>query len=305
MIAGAHRAVGSIDRVPQVAAALSGPTAGVENYLLVGSDSRANSDPNSPDYGGIGSDTQVTGQRSDTIMVLRLDKTTGKAALLSIPRDLWVAIPGQKNKNRINSAFSAGPDVLVQTVTQSVGIPIQHYVEIDFSGFKAVIDALGGVQVCFQYPSRDANTGLNITTPGCPVLSGTQALAYARSRHYQELRDGSWHEDGTADIGRAKRQRDFVNRAIQGALARIKSDPFASATLVSAIGKALKVDGVLDPLQAVGKLRSAFDSGLQPYALPVVGTTINGNSVLKLGDGAQAVIDYFAGRTTTPPPQAT
>jgi LCP family protein required for cell wall assembly len=301
IIAAAHRTIGTIDRVPEVAAALSPGRADIENYLLVGSDSRANADPTSPDFGGIGN--SVTGSRSDTIMVLRLDKASGKASLLSIPRDLYVEIPGH-GKDRINSAFNYGPQVLVQTVRQALQIPIQHYVEIDFSGFKSLVDAIGGVAVCFQYPTRDLNTGLNIVDPGCPVLTGVQALEYARSRHYQEFHDGDWHEDGTSDLGRSKRQRDFVNRAIRGALDKVKTDPFASGRLIAAIGSSLHVDAALDPLQAVDKLRSAVDGGLQTYSIPVIGKTVSGKAVLLLGDGSGAVLDYFRGVTTTAPPVA-
>jgi anionic cell wall polymer biosynthesis LytR-Cps2A-Psr (LCP) family protein len=160
------------------------------------------------------------------------------------------------------------------------------------------------VEVCFEYATRDTNTGLNITEPGCPTLTGTEALAYARSRHYQEFRDGEWVEDATSDLGRSTRQRDFVNRAIQAALAKIKADPFASGRLISAIGTSLHVDSELDPLAAVDKLRSAVDGGLATYSLPVVGKTISGNAVLVLGDGAQAVLDYFRGVTNTPPAAA-
>ena len=85
----------------------------------------------------------------------------------------------------------------MQTVQQALGIPIHHYVEVDFSGFKDLVDAIGGVEMCFDFPAQDVNTGLYFAEPGCDVLDGVQALAYARSRHYEEFRDGEWHEDGT------------------------------------------------------------------------------------------------------------
>ncbi len=302
LVAAAHRTIGKVSRVPEVSPALTPARADIENFLLVGSDSRADTDPSSPDAGAIGNSTDVTGSRSDTLMVLRLDKSNGTVSLLSIPRDLWIAA----NQTRINGAFNQGAENLVHEVTTSkeLSIPIQHYVEIDFSGFKDLVDALGGVQVCFAYPTRDANTGLNVPTPGCPVLSGVQALAYARSRHYQELRNGSWVEDASSDLGRSARQRDFVNRAIRAALDKIKADPFSSGRLVAAISASLHVDAELDPLAAVDKLRSAVDGGLKTYSLPVVGKTISGNAVLVLGTGAQAVLDYFRGVTDTPPATA-
>ncbi len=292
----ARRVVDDVPRVAGVSQVLSGSSPNVENYLLVGSDSRDNGDPNTGDTGG------VTGSRSDTIMVLRVDKADDTASLLSIPRDLYVNVPGHEGKRRINSAFSDGPGVLVQTVQQELGIPIHHYVEIDFFGFKALVDALGGISVCFFYPTRDFNTGLDIAAPGCYVLDGTQALAYARSRHYEELRDGDWREDPTSDLARSTRQRAFVNACMQTALARIKVDPFSTGELVSSIGAAIRIDDELDPIGAGASLRTAVSDGLLAYALPVVGETIDGNAVLLLGDGAETVLAYFRGNGPAPAP---
>lgn len=296
VLVAARRTVDTVQRVPAVEQVLSAPSGTVENYLLVGSDSRAEGDPNTGQTG------DVTGSRSDTIMVLRTDPTGGPAALLSIPRDLYVNVPGRDGKTRINSAYNEGPSVLVQTVQQELGIPIHHFVEIDFSGFKDLVDALGGVQVCFLFPTRDLNTGLDIAAPGCYLLNGVQSLSYARSRHFEEFRDGEWREDPTSDLGRIKRQQDFVNRALQGAIDRIKVNPFAAGDLATAIGSALAVDESLDPIKAAASLRTAVSGGLQTYSLPVEGKTIDDKAVLILGDGADAVLDYFRGTSSTPPP---
>jgi LCP family protein required for cell wall assembly len=303
LLIAARKTIESVGRVPDVGKHLSPGGSNIENFLLVGSDSRAGADPTSADAGGIGTEDQVSGHRSDTIMILRRDKSTGEASLLSIPRDLWVQVPGHDGKRRINSAFNDGPDVLVQTLQEQLGLPIHHYVEIDFSGFKSLVDALGGVEVCVDYATRDTNTGLNITEPGCHVLDGVQALAYARSRHYEEFReDGKWHEDPASDLGRTKRQQQFVNLALQKALDRVKVDPFAAGRLVTAIGASLRVDDELDPISAASSLRTAVDAGIATYSLPVVGKTIGGNAVLLLGDGSDSVLAYFRGQG--PPPAA-
>ena len=103
-----------------------------ENYLLVGSDTRAGVDPDAPDFGAIGSEDEVgTSRRSDTIMVLRQERNGG-AALMSLPRDLWVEIAGTGESQRINTAYNGGADRLAATVSQSLGIPIHYYVEVDF-----------------------------------------------------------------------------------------------------------------------------------------------------------------------------
>lgn len=295
ILVAATRTIGGVARVPGVAQVLSPSSSTVDNYLLVGSDSRSEGDPNTGEAGG------PTGNRSDTIMVLRYDRATGGAALLSIPRDLWVDVPGHDSKRRINSAYNDGPDVLVQTVQQALGVPVHHYVEVDFVGFTRLVEALGGITICFPYATRDTNTGLNIIAPGCHLLDGKHALAYARSRHYEELKeDGQWHEDPTSDLGRSRRQREFVNTTLQTALSRLKSNPFDAGSLVAAMGTALRLDENLDPVEAGGSLRSAVSGGLATYSLPVDPTTIDGNAVLLLGNGADAVLGYFRGEA--PPP---
>jgi LCP family protein required for cell wall assembly len=281
--------------VPFVSAVLSPASSTVENFLLVGSDSRAAGDPNTGDTGG------VTGNRSDTIMVLRIDRQGGPASLLSIPRDLYVEIAGTGDRNRINAAFNSGPATLVETVQQSLGIPVHHYVEIDFVGFKDLVDALGGVTVCFFFPARDFNTGLNIEQAGCQELDGTQSLAFARSRRFEELRDGQWVEDPTSDLGRTSRQRMFVNVALQEMFAAVKSDPLATGDLVSALSAALSFDEELDPVQAASSLRTAMATGLQPVALPTRGDTIDDKSVLLMTDAAGPVLDYFRGASDVVP----
>jgi LCP family protein required for cell wall assembly len=305
MLIAARKTIDSVGRVPGVADQLSPGGSVIENFVLVGSDSRAGADPTAADAGGIGTEADVSGHRSDTIMILRRDKSTGDASLLSIPRDLWVQVPGHDGKRRINSAFNDGPEVLVQTLQQELGLPIHHYVEIDFSGFKSLVDALGGVQICVNYATRDVSTGLNITEPGCHILGGEQALAYARSRHYEEYReDEKWHEDPASDLGRTKRQQQFVNLALQTTLDRIKIDPFSAGRLATAIGSSLRVDDELDPIAAASSLRSAVDGGIATYSLPVFGKTIGGNAVLLLGDGSDAVLAYFRGEGPAPAPNA-
>lgn len=295
----ARAAIDTVTRIPGVAEVLSPPSATVENFLLVGSDSRAGADPDSPDAGGIGSENDVSGSRSDTIMVLRRDRATGVASLLSIPRDLYVDIPG-RGHSRINSAYNDGPAVLIQTVQQALGLPIHHYVEVDFFGFKDIVDSIGGVQMCFLVPVQDVNTGLYIAEPGCYVLDGVQALAYARSRHFEEFRDGDWHEDGTADIGRTKRQQQFVNTMLTTALTKVKSNPFVAGDLLTSVGSAMRIDDELDVLAAASSLRSAVEGGLEPWSLPVRGETIGGAAVLQLADGADALLAFFRGDGPAP-----
>jgi LCP family protein required for cell wall assembly len=272
------------------------------NYLLVGSDSREGVDPDSDDFAAIGDTSMVGGTRSDTVMILRRD-ADGGAALVSIPRDLWVEIAGTGRSNRVNSAYNGGPQRLAATVSQSLGVPIHHYIEVDFVGFKDIIDRIGGVDLCIEHATRDLRSGLSLQ-PGCQTLDGTQALAFARSRYYEEFRDGAWRMDGTADLGRMSRQQLFLRAAVNGALAEIRSSPFSSSRIIDSVTSSLRIDAGVDPVRAADSLRRAVEEDLATYTLPVRPTTIDGNSVLLLADGADEVLDYFRGLGPAPDPEA-
>ncbi|HQV56825.1 MAG TPA: LCP family protein [Ilumatobacteraceae bacterium] len=294
LLIAARRTVDKVGRISGLGDDLNRSSGSIENFLMVGSDSRAKGDPNT----GV---VDVSGGRSDTIMVLRRDKKSGDAALLSIPRDLYVEIPGH-GTDRINSAYGYSPQTLLQTVRQTLDLPIHHYIEVDFSGFKDLVDAIGGVNLCFLIPTRDGNTGLNIPEPGCYHMDGTAALGYARSRHYEEFIDGEWREDPTSDLGRTKRQRAFINTALTTALASLKTNPMKTGELITAIGKSVSVDSELDPIAAGSSLRSAMQDGVVSYSLPVTGKRVKGKDVLLLGENAEETLAYFRG--TGPAPAA-
>jgi len=295
----------AVERVPGLTeedlAANDGPA---ENFLLVGSDSREGVDVGDPENASIGDEAEVSGQRSDTIMILRREKNGG-ASLLSLPRDLWVPIAGTDHSAKINSAYNEGPERLVRTVTQALGVPIHHYVEVDFNGFTRLVDEIGGVQICVDYPAQDENTGLRLN-PGCQVLDGTQGLAYARSRHYEEFVDGDWRGDEEApDLARIGRQQQFIRAAVDKLLRRIRRNPLRLGDLIGVATDSVRIDGDLDPVDAANALRAAAEEGLATYTLPVVGVEHDGQSALELGEGAEAILDYFRGVTPAPPATTT
>lgn len=269
-----------------------------ENYLLVGSDTREGVDPNSEDAAVIGDTSDVGGRRADTIMVLRQEHNGG-AALMSLPRDLWVEIAGTGRSQRINSAYNEGPERLAATVTQALGIPIHHYVEVDFVGFKDIIDRLGGVEVCVGYAARDSNSGLTLQ-PGCQNLDGVQALAFARSRNYEEWDGSDWRLDPRADLGRIERQQLFMRAAVDGALRKLRSSPFSSGDVIEAVTDSVRIDDRLDPIKAGDALRNAAEEGLRTYSLPVYPDVVNGNAVLLLDDDADVLLGYFRGEAPAP-----
>jgi LCP family protein required for cell wall assembly len=295
----------AVERVPGLTAedlaANDGPA---ENFLLVGSDSREGVDIGDPENASIGDEAEVSGQRSDTIMILRREKNGG-ASLLSLPRDLWVPIAGTDHSAKINSAYNEGPERLVRTVTQALGVPIHHYVEVDFNGFTRLVDEIGGVQICSDYPAQDQNTGLRLD-PTCQVLDGAQALAYARSRHYEQFIDGEWRGDEEApDLARIGRQQQFIRAAVDKLLRRIRRNPLRLGDLIGVATESVRIDGDLNPVDAANALRAAAEEGLSTYTLPVVGVEHDGQSALELGDGADAILDYFRGVAPAPPATTT
>jgi len=299
VIRAANDRTADVERIEGLELALTAQEGPARNYLLIGSDTRENADPNDPDFGGIGDTSVVQGRRSDTIMILRQEEDGNGASIVSLPRDLWVDIAGERGENRINSAYSEGTDVLAATITEELGIPINHVIDIDFNGFKDVVDAVGGTVVCFEYATRDGNTGLD-QQPGCNRLDGVEALQYARSRYYEEFRDGAWQTDPTSDLGRIERQQDFLQATAEAAVDDLQSDPFTASKLIEAGTAAVRMDPGLDPVAAAGTLRKAFTVGLNKYQLPVIGVTRNGNSVLILDDGAGPILDYFRGTGPAP-----
>ena len=150
------------------------------NYLLVGVDDATGLPPGDPALRGR---DDIGGIRSDTIMILRVDPGDTTAHILSLPRDLWVPISGQSGKSRINEAISTGgPSGLINTIRENFGIPIDHYVQVNWASFQELVNAIGGVPIWFPEPVRAKCLGLLVVTTGCHVLDGHSALAFAKAR---------------------------------------------------------------------------------------------------------------------------
>jgi LCP family protein required for cell wall assembly len=268
---------GKLAKIPRVAVAgLQPADAGApQNILVVGSDSRANESAAAAEH--FGSTSDVSGQRSDTIVLVHLDPRTSKGALLSIPRDTFVPIAGTRSSNRINAAFDAGPGVLVATITQNFGIAVNHYVQEDFGGLQGLTDAVGGVCLNFPLPVRDSSptgtgseTGLSIPTAGPHVLNGIDALAFVRSRYYQYLDKGRWRPEGTGDLGRIERQHEFV-RALASKAIHSARNPFKGARVLDKVVKTVAVDDTFssDVMLRMGiKLRSLHPADVPSFSLP-------------------------------------
>ena len=174
------------------------------NYLLVGSDSREGPTKAQKKEFATGN---AAGRRTDSIILVHVPQDGGKPALVSIPRDSYVPIPGH-GSNKINASFSiGGPNLLVQTVEQVTDLHIDGYVEIGFAGFASVVDSVDGVRICVPFHMNDKKAGINLQK-GCQVLDGRNALGYVRARY----------SDPRGDIGRAERQRQFLGAIMKKAL---------------------------------------------------------------------------------------
>lgn len=289
------------------------PTA--RNFLITGADNNACIDPNSP-YASAFGNREGMGERSDTIMLMRVDPSTGRAAVLSFPRDLWVEIAGRGSKQRINTAYvKDDPQRLIDTIFINFGLRIDHFIQVDFCAFKNIVEAVGGVSVPFEYPARDKNSGLNVPTAGCFTFDGDHALAYVRSRKYQYLVDGTWKSDGVSDLGRVSRQQDFIRRAMSAALDKGVLNPSVARGLIKTAEENVVVDDELTPsmmLQFVGVLRNLDPSTVASYQIEAEGSNQGGASVLipRIGGrNMQAVLAIFRGEAplagATPAPAST
>ena len=257
-----------------------------KNFLLTGSDNGACPDKGDGTSGGIG-DRESFGERSDTIMVLRVDPTVNDVVVLSFPRDLWVKIAGTTREARINSAFdSKDPSRLIRTIADNFDVPIDHYVNVNLCAFKEIVDSVGGVKVPFAYRTKDEQVGFREVGPGCVELRGSQALAYVRSRsgyRYFNETEQDWVSDPTGDIGRIARQQDFLRRSMQRALDRGTSNPATANALLNVALSRVITDNRLTPrdlLSLAQAMRKLNTSSVNSYTVEWSMRRIGGESVL-------------------------
>ena len=197
------------------------------NWLIVGTDSRADLSQAEKKKLATG---DSDGSRTDTIMLVH-KPPSGQSMIISIPRDLYVPIPGQ-GSHKINSAFNfGGPHLLVQTVETLTGVHSDHSGEIGFGGFDKLVDAVGGVQMCITQPLNDYKAGLRLKA-GCQDLNGKQALGLVRTRAFPN-----------ADLERVVNQRKFLSALMSKATSpSVLLNPFRLFPFISGAVDALTVD---------------------------------------------------------------
>lgn len=270
----ARRAVADIPTVDLSRGTLASPAKGneIQNFLIIGSDSRMDVDPS---YGG----SKIGGERSDTIMIAQLDPRRDKGVVVSIPRDTRVEIPGH-GTDKINAAYAeGGVQLAVDTVKAFTGLPIHHYIEINFEGFSEVVDALGGVDICVDQPIRDQMTGLDLRSAGCHHLTGEFALAYARSREPLVYEDGKWRAETSGDFGRIQRQQTFMKALMKRAISVNAVGRWKD--LSKAVSKGVRIDAGLDFDQFMalyGRFSDMTPEKVEMLSVPGEAETIKGVS---------------------------
>ncbi|TFV54265.1 LytR family transcriptional regulator [Mycobacterium sp. PS03-16] len=222
----------ALQRIPALTDYPDRPAAGRgTTWLLVGSDSRAGLD--SAQQAELATGGEVGSGRTDTIMLVHLPGLLSDAptTVVSIPRDSYVPVPGY-GEDKINAAFAlGGAPLLAQTVESATGLRLDHYAEIGFGGFAAVVDAVGGVTMCPPEPISDPLAGIDLPA-GCQELDGRNALGYVRTR-----------ATARADLDRMVTQREFVSALLQRATSpAVALNPLRWYPMARAAGGSLTVD---------------------------------------------------------------
>jgi LCP family protein required for cell wall assembly len=254
------------------------PTSG-QNLLVLGSDSRDG------DNASLGTG-KVSGARSDTALVVHIPEGREQAVAVSIPRDTLVTRPEctkndgsalpEAKRVMFNSVYSlAGPACVVKTVEKMSGVRMDHYMEIDFAGFKGLVDAIGGVPVTIDEPIKDSSSGLDLSA-GTHTLDGTQALAFVRTRH--GVGDGS-------DLGRIGLQQQFLIALLSEVKKQdLLGSPTKTYKIANSLTSALTTDSELASLTSLADFARSMNgvdpATMETIMLPVAYDKIDPNRVV-------------------------
>ena len=270
MIGGYFYLDGKLSRANVLVSYAGQPAAGAgSNWLITGSDSRQGLTRKQERKYHTGVD--ISGQRSDTILLLHIPGNGGPAVLVSLPRDSYLKIPGYGH-NKLNAAYSfGGPKLLAETVQNATGLRIEHYMGIGFGGLVNVVDSVGGVTMCFKHPLHDAASGLHLHK-GCQTLSGGKALSFVRTRH----------QFATQDLQREQNQRVFMKALLSKMTSPgVMFNPFALVpAALGSVGALIVDEGThLNQLVSVAFALRSPETTTVPVA--------NSNLVTPQGDAVQ------------------
>ena len=263
------------------------------NVLLVGSDSREGlTEEEQLDLGA----AAVGGERADTLILAHIDPAEDHIVMVQFPRDLWVPIP-ELGENKINSALLEGPEQLVRTVKELSGLQINKYVQVNIAGFRDLVDAIGGVDICIPEPIPfDPQTGIQVTEEevGIVHFDGDRAIRFVRSRNFT-----------TGDFERIQNQQKFLAAAID----KITStstllNPTRILKLTDIAGDNLRTDqhttlnGIRD---LMGKFRGFTPDRFEAYITPNHGIgNVDGISTVEYDPVTSKVLFDAIGQNESP-----
>ena len=265
----------------------TGPEAGTENILMVGSTSRCALTVQNPAYGLCSQG--VNGVNSDVMMILHADPAHHRLALLSIPRDLFVPNARSDGANKIDAGLYQGLTQLVAAIEEDFGIPIQHAVSLNFDQFANVVDALGGINMAFPMsvfdwggappPNGIGSSGLNVQAATCVHLNGTQALQVVRARHLQYKASGHddpiadyWPQETQSDLARIRRDHEFLRVLATAVAKQGLGNPITDLNLINSVKGDLTFDQswpVSDMANLVSDFHSVDINSVPQLTLPV------------------------------------
>ncbi len=250
-----------LSKVTRVTVHTAAATSGPENFLVVGSDTRSFTKGNSTLQQQFGNEANAGGQRSDAMMVIRVDEATHTTLAVSFPRDLWVKVPGM-GMSKINAAYNSGPQPVINMLKLDFHLSINHFISLNFQSFQGVVNAIGSVHVYVPYQAQDPETGLYQPVPGCETFNGADALAYVRSRdlEYYSKSRGEWMSAyAVPDIGRIAAQQQFIKTLAGIAVKSSLGNPLTANEIVDKVLENLTVDSGLSKSDVLG-LVDAFRS---------------------------------------------
>lgn len=250
-----------------------------------------------------------TSMLTDTILLVRVDPQTAVVNAMSVPRDLWVTVAGTGRQAKINSAMAlGGPSALVGTIKETLGVDVNHFIQVNFAGFRNAVDAIGGVPLVFDAPARDLNSGLAIEEPGCWKLDGQQALGLVRSRYYEAQNGGVWSQDPLSDRSRVQRQQVFLRATVTQAIRQGARNPIQLRLLFDSIKNDIILDDTLSVERLLGvgdQLRDTSVDSLTFFTLPSEDGWAGDASVVYLLPEAPQVVAAFGDTTAKPPVRST
>jgi LCP family protein required for cell wall assembly len=249
------------------------PTAETTVSLIIGTDQ-------------LSSDAQS--RRADVIMLFIVPAGGLEPILVSLPRDLYIANPCTGELSRVNANLNGcgdlanGPEQLAIAVEDFTGLRVDHFLMLDFDGFRALVDRVGGMVLCVEHRVRDTKSGLSLPT-GCTKADGAQALAWIRSRRTEEYVDGAWRSMGVSDLTRNQRQQDVLMHGLR-LISRFR-DASELVAAVEDLSGVFVIDDGLSLTEAVALAWDFRSIDLRHIVRPVIPTeyfTTEGGAVVLL-----------------------